>query len=185
MFNLQRVAWDNLDQGTVRLECLKFCLVLNARQVQPVNLCILQQQRFVGRPEHRMPEPTKMPVGAMRNSSAYGERAARHPAANKRQEHHPCELNSNRLSHVWFRAERKARSANTLLCASSGYSKGCCQAAQSKTDVGPLRPYPSRLVTMPAEAKASPSVSASKGPFTIAQRNQTMCQASSDLARMR
>lgn len=98
-----------------------------------------------------MPQPAEMVMtGMMRDRVADGESAFRQAAADKGQEYYRRELNSNNLSHEGFRVESVSEHS---FHASSGYSKGCCQAAQKKTDFEPLRPYSNRLVTALAEAK--------------------------------
>src|SRR4029077_12280120 len=127
------LARDDRDQQPIGLQRFKLSVILNSRKVQAVHFGILEQQGFMRRPEHWVPEPTEAPVPRMlRNSATHGEGAIRHPAANQRQEHHRRELKSNRLSH--YSSVRRLH-LHPLHCfpRECGYSNGCCQAVQSKT----------------------------------------------------
>ena len=93
----QRLPSANFQQGTVRLQSFQFGLILNARQIEPVDLSILEQQGLVRRPEHRIPsQPPEMPAVCVR--AAHGKGAARHPPAHHRQEDNRRELKSDELS---------------------------------------------------------------------------------------
>ena len=83
----QHLTGKNLQQGTVRLQRFKFSFILDARQVQAVNLSVLDQKRFVRRPEHRIPaQPPEVPAGmVLRDRVMYGKSSARQAATHQSQ----------------------------------------------------------------------------------------------------
>src|SRR5579863_19882 len=54
--NLQILAFDNRNQFLAGNQLLQLCLILNARQLQAVDLRVLPQQRISRRTEHRVPQ---------------------------------------------------------------------------------------------------------------------------------
>src|ERR1700687_1262796 len=98
----QHFTRADLQQGTVGLQSFEFGFILDARQLQAVNLRVLNQERFVRRPEHRIPEAQPPEVFArmmLSNRVTYPKRRPRQAPAHQRQEKRSHELNFSRASH--------------------------------------------------------------------------------------
>src|ERR1700761_5404521 len=142
----QHLARANLQQGTVGLQGFEFGFVFDTRQIEAVDLGILDEQRFVRRPEHRVPaQPTKMSVMVLRQRVMDGEGGARKAPANQGCKEGCRELELNETSHEVGPICSEALASNSpsqaVVGASSGYSKPSCQAIKPDTASTPLRGY--------------------------------------------
>src|SRR5579864_9015092 len=95
VLNAQSLAGNDRHQRTIGFQSFQLGLVLNARQLKPVDFSVLNQERFVGRPEHRIPaQPAEPMMRTLRRRMVHSKSAARHPAAYERKKSDRRELNS-------------------------------------------------------------------------------------------
>src|ERR1700683_1546748 len=135
----QHFAGADLQQGTIGLQSFEFGFILNTRQLQAVDLSVLDDERFVRRSEHRVPEkPTKMPaVGVLGDSVVHRKSSPRQSPACEGQQDRSHELELNDAFHEVANGGGHHSPAKPLspvgAGASSGYSMPCCQVVQPDT----------------------------------------------------